>query len=442
MTAAHVAGVDLGTTSVKAGLYTVDGELISSQRWLLTTTHGDDGSATQDPAQWVDGVRRWLSQQPRLIGWSVGGQMNTYTLADERGRILTGAITWQDRRRAAALDADEPFTSAIGRALLFQEISAQAWNAARWMLLPKDALMLASAGAPRGDAQSWNGVLQEGKKLVVNGSARAIIGNRVPPLGSPGDIVESPYGPAALGCPDTIASVLGCGLEDAAAYSISGTSESIVVHSAMKTPSAGIRNSVPIDKGWLHVGPSSVGGVTLEWAAGLLSDGDVGRLVALAARVTPGRRTLLFAPYLAGERAPLWDPSLTGSWRGLRVSHTAADLAAAVLEGVSFSVRHAIDRAQLSAGQGIERIIGQGGILHNGTAAQLRADALERPLEIVTGADTTIRGAAAIAMSAATGESLQESTRRFAATPHTVEPRPNDYVSTRYEAWLELAAAG
>jgi len=260
----------------------------------------------------------------------------------------------------------------------------------------------------------------------------------VPPLGPSTDLVDSRFGPLALGCPDTVASVLGCGLDAAVAYTISGTSESVVVHSARKATGAGLRNSVWLGNGWLHVGPSSVGGVTLEWAANLLSGGDVGRLVALAARVTPDAQTPLFGPYLTGERAPLWDPSLTGTWRGLRVSHTAADLAAAVLEGVSFSVRHAVHRAQLSAGHEVDRIIGQGGILHNAIAAQLRADALERPIEVITGADTTVRGAAAIALTAVTGDSLKASTRRFAAVPRIYQPRRGEDVSKRYEAWLEL----
>lgn len=437
MIARHVVGVDLGTTSVKAALYETTGQLISTQRWPLTTAHGSDGSATQDPVQWVAGVSRWLAQQPPLVAWAVGGQMNTYALADEAGKMLTNGITWQDRRRASGLPADEAFTSAIGRAMLFREIDEVAWESARWILLPKDVLTLETTGGGHSDSQSWNGILRDGDPSAIRDSARDALGGRVPALGSPTEHIDSRFGPLALGCPDTLASVLGCGLDDEAVYTISGTSESVAAHSQRKTPSGGVRNSVPLGGGWLHVAPSSVGGVTLEWAANLLAGGDIARLVSLAARVTPDAHTPLFGPYLAGERAPHWNPSLTGSWSGLRMSHTAADLAAAVLEGVAFAVRYSIHQTEKSAAHEGRRIVGQGGILHNATAAQMRADALERPLDVIIGADTTARGAASVAMASLSGESLQTSSQRFAAIPRTYHPRPNADVASRYEAWLE-----
>ncbi|GAA3317239.1 hypothetical protein GCM10020331_015380 [Ectobacillus funiculus] len=44
-------------------------------------------------------------------------------------------------------------------------------------------------------------------------------------------------------------------------------------------------------------------------------------LTRIAARVSPGADGLLFHPYLAGERAPLWNANARGSFFGLTLHH-------------------------------------------------------------------------------------------------------------------------
>ena len=54
--------------------------------------------------------------------------------------------------------------------------------------------------------------------------------------------------------------------------------------------------------------------------------------------VEPGAGGLLFLPYLAGERAPLFDEA-RGAFIGLTLAHGRAELARAVLEGAAFAMR-------------------------------------------------------------------------------------------------------
>ena len=56
--------------------------------------------------------------------------------------------------------------------------------------------------------------------------------------------------------------------------------------------------------------------------------------------VPPGADGLLFLPYLAGERAPLFDEAARGAFVGLTLAHGRAQLARAVLEGAAFALRH------------------------------------------------------------------------------------------------------
>ena len=62
-------------------------------------------------------------------------------------------------------------------------------------------------------------------------------------------------------------------------------------------------------------------------------------LLAEAAAVPAGAGGLVFLPYLAGERAPLFDEEARGAFVGLTLGHGRAELARAVLEGAAFAMR-------------------------------------------------------------------------------------------------------
>jgi xylulokinase len=60
--------------------------------------------------------------------------------------------------------------------------------------------------------------------------------------------------------------------------------------------------------------------------------------------VSPGADELLFAPYLAGgEQGILWNPKLRGMLIGLTLAHSAAHIARALLEGMSFEIRRCLE---------------------------------------------------------------------------------------------------
>ena len=85
---------------------------------------------------------------------------------------------------------------------------------------------------------------------------------------------------------------------------------------------------------WVIGGATNGGGLPLRWLrdnfpqlhAGLSGANAYSALAALAMQSTPGARGLLFHPYLAGERAPLWNADARGSFIGLNFRHGPADL--------------------------------------------------------------------------------------------------------------------
>ncbi|TXO06871.1 gluconate kinase, partial [Staphylococcus aureus] len=96
-------------------------------------------------------------------------------------------------------------------------------------------------------------------------------------------------------------------------------------------------------------GPVNNGGVVLRWLRDELLASEVETakrlgvdpydvLTQIAKRVKPGADGLIFHPYLAGERAPLWNANARGSFFGLTLSHKKEHMIRAALEGVLYNL--------------------------------------------------------------------------------------------------------
>src|SRR5439155_21453342 len=94
------------------------------------------------------------------------------------------------------------------------------------------------------------------------------------------------------------------------------------------------------DERWLLAYATLAGTGVLEWGRQQLGLGSAADLAALAATSTHPRPPLVL-PYLspAGERAPFRDASARGAFVGLTLEHTQADVARAMIEGLSLAVK-------------------------------------------------------------------------------------------------------
>ena len=86
---------------------------------------------------------------------------------------------------------------------------------------------------------------------------------------------------------------------------------------------------------WPRSAPRSTGCARRCWAT-------AGRSRSCSRRqrpCRPGRTGCVFLPYLAGERAPVFDEGARGAFVGLTLAHGRGHLVRAVLEGAAFAVR-------------------------------------------------------------------------------------------------------
>lgn len=169
----------------------------------------------------------------------------------------------------------------------------------------------------------------------------------------------------------------------------------------------------------LRVGGGRVSG-RADADAALPDHETIDRAVAAVADEMDG---LLFAPWLTGERVPLFDDAVRGAFLGLALHHGGPHLARAVMEGVACQIATTLDygRAYGLRPDSI-RTVGGGGIGEVWTA--IIADTLDLPLEIVAEPqDAAARGAAACALVGA-GIAADVATAVPAPVERTVRPDP------------------
>ncbi len=120
---------------------------------------------------------------------------------------------------------------------------------------------------------------------------------------------------------------------------------------------------------------------------------DVSRL---AAEAPAGSDGLVFLPYLAGERSPIWDPAARGVLFGLTFATTRAHMYRSVMEGVAFSLEHNL-RTAATAGVRVEEMYAIGGAATSAVWTQIKADVTGTTIHVPAATTATTLGAAILA---------------------------------------------
>ena len=421
-------GVDLGTTSVKAGLFAPDGACVAHFRQTYPTSRAAGGAVEQDTGHWIGLIDAALDRfgglgfAGRVGAGALTSQVNTHVFVNAAGVPLMPAMTWQDTRaarEAAELDAQLGLADKVAwlgapipvdashplaRMLWVQRHRPEVWEKTAHVLLPKDLALLHLTGALATDPLSNIGLVGLDGAYVapildlVSGAAE-----RLAPLSglcqTVGSLRDARFRktPMATATMDAWVGLVGTGAcRDGAGVYLSGTSEILGITAQTVTQAPGIVVFAEAEGLRLHAGPTQSGGASLQWFADLagLSLAEVSlRASSAQRRAAPP----LFLPQLAGERAPLWNAALRGAFLGLETTNTSADLARAVLEGVALSARHVMQALDASAACRPDTLACGGGGFRSELWGQIRADVLGRRLERLETVDTGLVGAACLA---------------------------------------------
>lgn len=421
---------DLGGSALRVALIGADGRAAAAARRDLPLPLDAAGRSEVDPLSWWDAFRDAAAEilaggsAARVRAVCIGGYTRTLVLVDGAGDPVAPALTWRDMRAGAEASrlAAVAGPAAPGDALhvdAFHPLARVAWTAAHSpdrlaraaaLIEPKDFLNLRLTGVAGSDAVSLARVvaIPEPARMRL-WQAAGLSPSLVPPLRRPAETVGTvrsgtpPFDalagvPVMTGCHDTWMGVLGLGaLRVGAGYIVSGTSEVIGLFTAEARRADGLLTVQWGDALHQLGGPSQAGADCLAWlgaVTGAAGGADLDEVLGDADDGAPEAEGLLFLPYLAGERVPLWEPAARGVFFGLSRRHAAADLYRAAVEGVAFSSRQVVERATAAGAAAPDRFRIGGGAARSARWCQIRADVLGAPVERHDDAEAGLLGAA------------------------------------------------
>jgi xylulokinase len=425
-----VLGLDIGTTEAKAALVGLDGRLLGLGRAAYPMDTGPGGQAEQDPRRWraalAEAVRAIDGGHAEVLAICCVAQGPTLVAVDAAGEPMRPAITWQHRRAGGTGFGLLPKMAWLAR----EEPEAAA--RAAWLLPAWDAMGLWLSGEATSSLQDHEAVPSEAELSGVGVRASQVPTGR--PFGSPlgaltaaaADVLGLRTGiPVIAGVNDGAASMLGAGLRNAGdAVDTGGTSGGIAIYAdhRITLPVAGLYQApAPLPGRWAVGGAMAALGASVDWLrSAVLAD----LWSADELFVPAGAEGLVFLPYLAGERAPIFDEEARGAFVGLTLAHGRAHLFRAVLEGAAFAMRHVAEPLAVAGAPASElRLAGRPS--PGDLWARIKADVLGVPAIIPAVGETAVLGAAIIA-AAGVGAmpSLEAGVASMAAIARRLEPDP------------------
>lgn len=466
-------GIDLGTSAMKLLLMDARGRIHSAVTKAYPLELPHPGWSQQNPADWekalFEGIPELLNgfDAAQVAGIGCGGQMHGLVVLDEDDRVIRPAILWNDGRTAKQV---EYLNGEIGREKLSKmtaNIAFAGFTAPKilWMrenepenfariekiMLPKDYINYILTGVHSCDYSDASGMLlldvehkcwsremldicgiseRQMPKLFEShegiGTVRPAVAAR---LGLPETVI------VCAGAGDNAAAAVGTGVVGEGGCNISlGTSGTVFISSRsfLVDENNALHTFVHADGGWHLMGCMLSAASCNKWFCEMiLKAADLEGEQAEIREEKLGENHVFFLPYLMGERSPINDTDARGTFIGMTMDTTRADLLQAVLEGVSFALRDSVEVAR-SLGIAVNTSKLCGGGARSSLWKRILANVLNCELEIPASEQGPGMGGAMLAMIAhGEYESVEECCEKLADTASVV--RPEAELAAKYE---------
>nr|MBA2374109.1 hypothetical protein [Chloroflexota bacterium] len=370
------------------------------------------------------------------------------------------AITWLDARAGAETEELTGRTGVRGwglgglAAALWVERHEPAVAAAtRWYLATWEFLAFRLSGVaaaplvPDQLVPAVEGLAAAGipvDKLPSPAAAGEVIGRLRPTMAAELGL-ESGI-PVVGGTVDAFASYHGAGLlEPGDAYDPGGAAGGFGVYWGSPVEAAGaFVTSAPL-AGLYSVGAAMAAtGRSLDWFRdGIGPEVPIATLLAEAEATSPGADGLVFLPYLAGERSPLWDPAARGVLAGLTLGHGRAHIARAIVEASALAIRH-VAQPMLAAGVAVREMRVCGGPARSDFWNQVKADVTGFPVAVPAVLETAVVGSAILgAVGVGAFPDVPSAIRAMTGIDHRLTPRTElvGLYDALFEAYVALYPA-
>ena len=464
-------GVDLGTSSVKLILMDEKGQIKKAVTKEYPLYFPQPGWSEQNPEDWwkqsVDGLKELLEGQDKsaVAGISFGGQMHGLVILDENDQVIRPAILWNDGRTQKQVDylnneigketlskytANIAFAGFTAPKILWvKENEPENFKRIKKIMLPKDYLAYKFSGSFCTDYSDASGMLlldvQNRKWSKEMCDLCGITEEMLPKLYQSYEKVGELTGEltaelglksgvvVAAGAGDNAAAAVGTGTVGDNKCNISlGTSGTIFISSYhFGVDSNNALHSFDHADGHYHLMGCMLSAASCNkwWMEEILQTKNFGDEQKAIEKL--GENHVFFLPYLMGERSPHNNPDARGTFIGMTMDTTRADMTQAVLEGVAFALRDSYEVAK-SIGIKLERTKICGGGAKSPLWKKMIANILGIKVDVIETEEGPGYGAAMLA-AVACGEfaSVEEAADKLVKVVETIDPDPE--LTAKYE---------
>lgn len=466
-------GVDLGTSAVKLILMDETGSIFKSVSKEYPISFPKPGWSEQNPYDWYEQVEAGIAElvkdgNPRdIAGISFGGQMHGLVILDENDEVIRPAILWNDGRTVKEC---EFLNGTIGRGKLSQytaNIAFAGFTAPKllWLknnepdnfariskiMLPKDYIAYRLTGVHCTDYSDASGMLlldvknkcwskemlqiceiresQLPKLFESYDKVGVVKPDIAEKLGLSNDVT------VAAGAGDNAAAAVGTGTIGDGCCNISlGTSGTIFISSRkFGVDKNNALHSFAHADGAYHLMGCMLSAASCNkwWMDDISGTKEYGEEQAAISDSMLGCNHTFFLPYLMGERSPHNNPNARGTFTGMTMDTTRADMTQAVLEGVAFAIRDSFEIAR-SLGIDITRTKICGGGAKSPLWRKIIANVLNIDVDIPLTEEGPALGAAMLAMVACGAyKDVDDAAKAIVKISDTVHPDSD--IAARYE---------
>ncbi len=470
---------DIGTTATKAALLTNEGVIIRSVSKEYPLYAAEGGVVEQNAEDWwktaIEACRELLQDRDadKIAHIAITGQMQDVILVDAAANSVYPVILYSDTRaRAEADEINQKIGADRLRDLTGNEQDAGSLLAKLLWLMRHQPAVLASTHHLLLGAADFIALKMTGRAVtdsttaattgLMNLHERATldhavfqeigitgVGALLPKISSGGteigklsDVAAALLGikasiPVHHGPGDAGAATLGAGSGEAGrVYAYLGTSGWIAFTSSERASAeqGAFTLAHPKNGAYIQIAPLLTAGGNLEWVRDLFGDDDYDTMIAKALQRPPS--SLLYLPYLSGERSPFRDPMARGAFIGLNIRTHKEDCYRAVLEGVVFAYRQCMDTLLKTP---VDTLVITGGGTRSQLWCQLFADITQIPVAIAADAENVgVRGAV-LAARVASGDLTTYAVEGYFPVKMTLQPDPQ-YASHFDRQYLRFQA--
>jgi len=470
----YYIGIDLGTSAMKLLLMDGQGQIKNVVSKEYPLEFPQPGWSQQKPEDWRKALMEGIPELLRgfdgleVAGIGAGGQMHGLVVLDEHDNVIRPAILWNDGRTAkqvdylngvigkeklSALTANIAFAGFTAPKLLWmKENEPENFGRIAKIMLPKDYINYVLTGVHACDYSDASGMLlldvqhkcwsQEMLDICgITESQMPRLFESFDCIGTVKQEIAAALGLSAnvkvvAGAGDNAAAAVGTGVVGEGGCNISlGTSGTVFISSEKfgVDDSNGLHAFAHADGGWHLMGCMLSAAACNKWLLEeIFGTADYSGEQSAIKEERLGENHVFFLPYLMGERSPINDTNARGTFIGMTMDTTRADLVQAVLEGVAFAIR---DSLEVARGLGIT--INSSKICGGGAKSRLWermiAAIMNLELEVPVSEQGPGMGGAMLAMVACGEyESVKACCEKLCAVADVIKPEPE--LVAKYEA--------